>query len=202
MYFVWVCQGFKKGGAFHPLHITSPDISADSFPKLKTVIGRHFEYAIAFHGFSEKSICIGGLAPPDLKNQIKCEIEKAIQDPEIRVVTDEEGCPEGFNGNDQENIVNRLATIGIQIEQSKEAREKHGDKIAGAVADVMRPRIEVCTAPVFEASDPWTCLISSIGDSMRAISRGGVACIPCEIKRLLFRIRNWRRGNTDPCIEL
>lgn len=26
--------------------------------------------------------------------------------------------------------------------------------------------------------------------------------IPREIKRLLFRIRNCRTGNTDPCIEL
>jgi hypothetical protein len=110
--------------------------------------------------------------------------------------------PEGFNGNDPKNIVNRLATNGIQIEQPKKAREKHGYKIADAVADVMRPRIEVCTAPVFEASDSWTCLMRSIGDSVRAISRGGVASIPCAIRRLRFPIRNCRRGNTDSCIEL
>ena len=37
---VWVCKGFKNdGGAFDRWHITSTDISEDSFPKLKTVIG-------------------------------------------------------------------------------------------------------------------------------------------------------------------
>jgi len=137
-----------------------------------------------------------------IDDEIKMAIEKAIQDTEIPVVTDEEGCPEGFNGNDPKNIVNRLATNGIQIEQSKKAREKHGDKIADAVADVMRPRIEVCTAPVFEASDSWTCLMRGIGDSVLVMSRAGVPSIPCEIRRLLFHMPNCRKGNTDPCIEL
>lgn len=63
------------------------------------------------------------------------------------------------------------------------------------------PIFKVCSAPVFEGSDSWICLMSSIGDSVRKVSRGGVASIPCEIRRLL-RIRNCRRGNTDPYIEL
>ena len=50
-------------------------------------------------------------------------------------------CPEGFNGNDSDNIVNRLGKRGVQIEQSMKAREFHGIKIATAVADVMRPLI-------------------------------------------------------------
>ncbi len=29
------------------MHITSTDISEESFPKLKTIIGRHFKYASA-----------------------------------------------------------------------------------------------------------------------------------------------------------
>ncbi|MCI0626416.1 MAG: poly-gamma-glutamate hydrolase family protein, partial [Acidobacteria bacterium] len=76
---VWVCKGFKKdGGAFDRWHITSTDISEESFPKLKTVIGRRFEYAVAFHGWDEDSICIGGSAPADLKQQIKTAVENAI----------------------------------------------------------------------------------------------------------------------------
>jgi hypothetical protein len=42
----------------------------------------------------------------------------------------------------------------------------------------------------------------SIGDSVLVISRVGVPSIPCEIKRLLFRIRNCRRGSAGRCIEL
>jgi hypothetical protein len=41
-----------------------------------------------------------------------------------------------------------------------------------------------------------------VGDSVLVMSHAGVPSIPCEIKRLLSRIRNCRRGNTDPCIEL
>src|SRR5215213_4455423 len=47
--FLYGCaKGFKKGGgAFARWHITSTDISEESFPKLKTIIGRHFKYASA-----------------------------------------------------------------------------------------------------------------------------------------------------------
>ncbi|MGH7908961.1 MAG: hypothetical protein ACRENW_03810 [Thermodesulfobacteriota bacterium] len=100
------------------------------------------------------------------------------------------------------NIVNRLGTNGIQIEQSRKACDSYSLQIADAVADVIGLKIKVCTAPVFEGSNPWTCLMRSIRDSVVVMSRAGVPCIPCEIKRLLFRIRNCRRGNTDPCIEL
>ncbi len=138
---VWICKGFKKGGgAFDRWHITSTDISEKSFPKLKTVIGRHFEYAVAFHGWDEDSICIGGSAPFGLKQQIKAKIVSTISDPKITVASDEDGvCPESFNGNDPKNIVNRLATNGIQIEQSKNARDSYSLQIADAVADVIGP---------------------------------------------------------------
>jgi phage replication-related protein YjqB (UPF0714/DUF867 family) len=139
---VWLCKGFKEdGGAFDRWHITSTDISEESFPKLKTVIGRQFKYAVAFHGWSEDSICIGGKAPPDLKNQIKTVIN-AIPNLDIDVKTDEEGCPGAFNGNDPKNIVNRLGTNGVQIEQSLDARTGFGRAIADAVADVIGPKIQ------------------------------------------------------------
>ena len=200
---VWICKGFKKnGGAFDRWHITSTDISEDSFPKLKTMIRRRFEYAVAFHGWNENSICIGGAALPDLKQEIKAKIVSAISGSGIDVATEEEGCPGAFNGTDPKNIVNRLGTNGIQIEQSKKARDDYHEKIADAVAEAIGPKIKVCTAPVFKGSNSWTCLMRSIGDSVLLMSRAGSPSIPCEIKRLRFRIRNCRRGNTDPCIEL
>jgi phage replication-related protein YjqB (UPF0714/DUF867 family) len=52
-------------------------------------------------------------------------------------------CPANFNGNDSNNIVNRLGTIGVQIEQSEEARKCYGIQIADAVANVISPRIKV-----------------------------------------------------------
>ena len=143
---VWVCKGFKEhGGALDRWHITSTDISEESFPKLKTVFGRRFEYAVAFHGMKRDSICIGGTIPdpPDpLKQEIKEAIEKAVSF-KIKVTTEGDGCPPNFNGNNPNNIVNRLGTIGVQIEQSEEARKCYGIQIADAVANVIGPRIKV-----------------------------------------------------------
>jgi phage replication-related protein YjqB (UPF0714/DUF867 family) len=145
----WICKGFKKPrGAFDRWHITSTDICEESFPKLKTIFGRKFEYSVAFHGWGSDSICIGGgRRSNDIKQQIKTAIENAVLGSGIKVALvidngdDDEMCPEGFNGNDSDNIVNRLGKRGVQIEQSMKAREFYGIKIATTVACVMRPLI-------------------------------------------------------------
>ena len=138
----WICKGFKKGGgAYDRWHITSTDISENSFPKLKTIMGRHFEYSIAFHGWTKNYICIGGSeSAVGLKQEIKAAIEGAILGSGIDVR--DSGC-EDFDGDNEHNIVNRLGTQGIQIEQSEKARESYYRRIAEAVVNVMRPRIEV-----------------------------------------------------------
>jgi phage replication-related protein YjqB (UPF0714/DUF867 family) len=203
---VWFCRGYKLGGgAFDRWHITSRDISEESFPKLKTVMReRHFDYAVAFHGWEHDSICIGGSAPRELKKEIKAAVLKVTSG--IVVSTDDEGtCPEDFGGTDPKNIVNRLGTSGIQLEQSIDARSRFGIAIAHAVADVIGPRLDVCTAPVFEASNAWIAAMQQVRDSVLAallIPMAWAPTVPCRIKRLLFRIRNARRGNADPCIEL
>ncbi len=168
---VWMCKGFKKGSdALARWHITSTDISEESFPKLKTIYGRQFKYAIAFHGMDDpdnNTICIGGSEqnpdPDDpecqeeeisLKEEIKCAIEKVVKgsesDPDgikIEVVlagTGDKRCPPNFNGNNPRNIVNRLGTIGVQIEQCKKARNrKYRLKIADEVVKVIRPKLAV-----------------------------------------------------------
>jgi phage replication-related protein YjqB (UPF0714/DUF867 family) len=147
-----MCKGFKKGGgAFACWHITSTDISEESFPKLKTIIGRHFKYAIAFHGWDreKKSICIGGSISYDPKQEFKTAIADAISGSGIVVAiggdySDDKTCLENFNGNHSNNIVNRLGTNGgIQIEQSEKARDDYGCEIAEAVANVIRPKLTV-----------------------------------------------------------
>jgi hypothetical protein len=57
------------------------------------------------------------------------------------VKTDLEDCPDGFNGNDPKNIVNHLGANGVHIEQSINARARFGLHMAGAVADVIGPKI-------------------------------------------------------------
>ncbi len=81
--------------------------------------------------------------PDPLKKKIKEEMEYAVRGSGIIVATGGDLCPDNFNGNDSENIVNRLGTIGVQIEQTEEARKCYGIQIADAVANVIGPKIKV-----------------------------------------------------------
>lgn len=82
--------------------------------------------------------------PQDLKQKIKEAIVNAVLGSNISVETDyEKTCPGAFNGDDEKNIVNRLSTKGLQIEQSRKARTRYGIQIADAVADVFVPMIKV-----------------------------------------------------------
>ena len=142
---LWLCKGFSSPGlsdAHERWHITSTEISERSFPKLRTIFEPKFEYAVAFHGWTQDSICVGGnaeSADAGLISEIRDEIEKKLQGTNIEV--EDTACPGGFNGDDPSNIVNRLGIKGIQIEQCKRARRDHHDKIAQAVINVISTRI-------------------------------------------------------------
>ena len=130
----WVCrgQGFDGVGAAVRWHITSTDICERSFPQLRTIMGRRFDRAVAFHGFAgvagREEVLIGGRGSSALKDAIKLEIETRA--PGIAVTL---GDPQ-LGGNSIHNIVNRLATTDcIQIEQSWAARDRHRQAIADAV---------------------------------------------------------------------
>jgi phage replication-related protein YjqB (UPF0714/DUF867 family) len=149
---LWLCKGFSykdNEDALERWHITSTEISEKSFPKLNTIIGPNptFNYSIAFHGWKEDSICVGGNPEnPDtgLKGDIKVAIKKALEERNSDIEVNVSPCPTGkFNGDKPENIVNRLGTNGIQIEQCKIARRDYHDVIAQAVANVIGTRINV-----------------------------------------------------------
>jgi phage replication-related protein YjqB (UPF0714/DUF867 family) len=135
---VWTCKGFKAGGgASERWHITSTDIHEGSFPLLNTIIGRGFTAAVAFHGFSQADVLIGGAAPSALKQEIAEAIDQALHGSgiEVRIA----GPSDTFGGDSPKNIVNRLAACGIggvQIEQSLDARTGYWQAIADAVAGV------------------------------------------------------------------
>ncbi len=140
----WRCKGWKQPeGAFERWHITSIDIHPASFPLLQRIANRGFQYAVAFHGFGQNEILIGGgTAAGPLKAEIKGAIERAITGSGIavRIATS----VEGYGGDSPRNIVNRLTAggeIGIQIEQSFSARESYWHAIADAVADVYRAKL-------------------------------------------------------------
>jgi phage replication-related protein YjqB (UPF0714/DUF867 family) len=157
----WKCKGWRArradgtGGAFESWHITSTDLAPASFPGLRSIVDRGFIHAVAFHGFDEPDVLVGGSAPPAFKEQIKAAVVKAIAGSGItvRVATPEDQ----YGGDDARNIVNRLTlggVGGVQLEQSLPARRDHGTAIADAVASVyrrrLRPRWQTFPLDVYE----------------------------------------------------
>ena len=134
----WRCLGFQPGGsALRAWHITSVDIREEGFPLLQKVMPRGFTHAVAFHGSSEPGILIGGAASAILKEDIRDAVDCAISGSKIDVRVAVPG--DKFDGDDPRNIVNRLTasgSSGVQIEQSGDARSRHWQDIADAVADV------------------------------------------------------------------
>lgn len=133
----WRCKGFKTGGgALEAWHITSSDISDSSFPLLRKVARRGFGHAVAFHGFTNAGVLIGGAAPEEVKQAVAAAVRDVLRGSTIRVRLAQ---PEDdLNGNDPKNIVNRLTRDGaggVQIEQSGAARDRFWEPIATAVAE-------------------------------------------------------------------
>jgi phage replication-related protein YjqB (UPF0714/DUF867 family) len=139
----WRCKGWRQGGgALERWHITSPEICEASFPLLDTIIDRGFTHAAAFHGFKQDRILIGGGAGDALKQELQTAIQSALEGSGIAVDIATAG--DNFNGDNPDNIVNRLANgNGIQIEQSIGARDDHWQRIADAVASVYGRKIEL-----------------------------------------------------------
>lgn len=138
----WMCKGWKPdGGAFARWHITSTDIHRASFPLLNRIADRQFRYAVSFHGFRRSGIVIGGAAPQSLKRQIGKAIAQAVVDSKLKVKIVSGG---RYGGVSRRNFVNWLTyngRNGVQIEQGRVARNKYGQRIAEAVAEVYRNRI-------------------------------------------------------------
>jgi phage replication-related protein YjqB (UPF0714/DUF867 family) len=139
----WLCKGYQTRGAALAWHITSRDIHPESFPKLRSIFGRGFVHAVAFHGFDDAEILVGGMAPMELKTDIAAAIRRVVARSNISVRI---ACPTDlFGGDDPHNIVNRLTAggdNGVQIEQSLSARQSHWADIADAVAAVYDSRAD------------------------------------------------------------
>ena len=140
----WLCKGDgdRDKDAFDRWHITSEDIQPACFPLLQPLASRTFCYGVAFHGFDRKEdeadVYIGGGASLPLKRAV----EKALNDLNLSIKVKISTCNDKpkFQGFSPENIINRLATRGIQLEQSRRAREEFRQQIAVAVARVFASR--------------------------------------------------------------
>jgi phage replication-related protein YjqB (UPF0714/DUF867 family) len=134
----WLCKGYKQGGgAYDRWHITSTDLSPNSFPGLDAIADRGFTYAVSFHGMSLDLVLVGGGAPLPLKQLVHAAIADVLQGSDIEVSI--ANATDQYAGDSPDNVVNWLTADGlggIQIEQSLRARALYGPDIAAAIADV------------------------------------------------------------------
>ncbi|WP_240940388.1 poly-gamma-glutamate hydrolase family protein [Haloarcula argentinensis] len=130
----WCSFGWSPGGgAFRRWHVTSTAIHPASFPALQDISERGFDHAVAFHGWSESYVGIGGPAPTWLRADVRDAISEVV-DCDVRLATDG-----SRDGDSPENVVNWITesgSDGVQIEQPWAVREERRDTVADAVASV------------------------------------------------------------------
>jgi len=136
---LWSCKGFGDSikGASDRFHITADDLHPASFPLLGSLLSRRFSYGVAFHGFAQQAgeadIYIGGAASWRLKRAVQRALNRLRLPLQVKISTGDD--KPKFQGFSAENVINRLAAGGIQLEQSAKARDHH-QAIARAVATV------------------------------------------------------------------
>ena len=145
---LWACAG-RGVDQFRRLHITSDDLSEQSFPGFRALLGREHRIAVSFHGFNSATkpgtttaldVIVGGQFDVDRRYELADRIRHALTGQQTFAVYVATACSDPFAGLSPRNMVNRLAGPGgIQIEQSSRLRQFHDGPrlVAKAVADAL-----------------------------------------------------------------
>jgi phage replication-related protein YjqB (UPF0714/DUF867 family) len=135
----WICKGFHDLNRAHTRwHVSSPDLSPNSFAGLGAIAHRGFKYVVSFHGMSIPGVIIGGRAPAELREDLRAAIVEAIADPGVSVAVAGDKGP--YRGVEPGNFVNWLTAdgeSGIQLEQGASVRNLYWTPIAEAIATVL-----------------------------------------------------------------
>lgn len=138
----WICSGFNEGGGgFDRWHSYSTEIHRRSFPELDSLLEREFEWGVAFHGYSNGEILVGGTADESNKAIVVDAISERLPDQTVTVV--ERDATE-YTGANPANVLNDLAPVGqtIQIEQPTGVRESDWAAVADGLTDALEEILE------------------------------------------------------------
>lgn len=139
---VWEATGRWSSGTYNRWHITSTQLSLDSFPGLDALAAAGpYKYTVSLHGYasSTKGVVVGGRASRQVKCYLVHQLEAARTEPDtvLYKIYGPDGSPVEVNGSlgnrssiagqNVDNIVNRLSSTaagagGIQIELSSGVR--------------------------------------------------------------------------------
>lgn len=143
----WVGKGYdtpwpRTVNAHARWHTTSTEVSDKSFPMLGMALSQApYRHAVAFHGFTDNDVAIGGLGSEALKRAVASSVAQVLQPLgiNVRIV----GVGDENSGIGRRNIVNRATLDGlgsIHIEQSRRVREDYWMSVTDAVARVLLVR--------------------------------------------------------------
>ncbi|WP_137291194.1 poly-gamma-glutamate hydrolase family protein [Natronorubrum halophilum] len=133
----WICSGFNEGGgAFTRWHSYSTEIHRRSFPGLDSLLDQRFGWGVAFHGYSNGEILVGGTADTEDKAIMRDAISEQLPERTVRIV--ERDATE-YTGANPANVLNHLATVGqtIQIEQPTDVRQSDWALVADGVTEAL-----------------------------------------------------------------
>ncbi len=133
----WICSGFNEGGgSFARWHSYSTEIHRRSFPELDDLLDRSFDWGVAFHGYSNDGILVGGTADDEQKEIVTDAISEQVPDRTVSVV--ERDATE-YTGANPDNVLNQLAPVGqtIQLEQPTDVRQEEWASVADGVAEAL-----------------------------------------------------------------
>ena len=144
----WICRG-KGVQQFRRLHITSDDLSEQSFPGFHALLDRPHRLAVSFHGFDAATsprdnraldVIVGGQFDLGERYDVAELIRRSLpRDPAFEVFVATE-CGDPHAGLSPKNAVNRLSPYrGLQIEQSLRLRQHPAapSVVAGAVIEAL-----------------------------------------------------------------
>ncbi|WP_323172779.1 poly-gamma-glutamate hydrolase family protein [Natrialba sp. PRR66] len=133
----WICSGFNDGGgAFTRWHTYSTELHRRSFPALDALLDQQFDWSVAFHGYADDGVLIGGTAERSDKDTVKDAIAERLPDRTVEIVDRD---ATAYTGANPENVLNELAPIGrtIQIEQATDIRQSDWAAVADGVTDAI-----------------------------------------------------------------
>jgi phage replication-related protein YjqB (UPF0714/DUF867 family) len=132
--------GDRNMGAFARWHITSTNISLNSYRKLGSITSHSFRTGVALHRWRREEVLIGGRAPDWVRRTIADRVQA---DMDVPIVARDNPEVKRWSGKSPRNYINRVSKNGgIQIEQpgllSKQWYLEFADSLAQALGQIER----------------------------------------------------------------
>jgi len=138
---VWMCHGFNNSlskDAFSRWHIKKPCRAIPSYPGLRQISDRRFDYCVSFHMQTESYIGVGGRVDDEVRHRVA----ELLRERTGKTVIDNLDEMK-WSGTAEDNSVNFLSKNGgLQLEMTPGTCYRYRRKVAQSVYDVLTGLVE------------------------------------------------------------